>query len=99
MLHAPEFAPFPPRETARSLHPSDAIGPSVRSAKRRSNPTTSDQSSLGVDGPSATGRTVDAAISVDDRDLAHRSAAWERRCQQDGWVARYWCTGDGKDST
>ncbi len=39
MLHAPEFAPFPPARRRDPTIRSDAIGPSVRSAKRRSNQT------------------------------------------------------------
>ena len=59
MLHAPEFAPFPPRETARSQHPvgcDRALGPIGEAALEADDV---DESSLGVDGPSATGHTVD----------------------------------------
>ena len=71
MLHAPEFAPFPPARHRDPTIRSDAIGTLGPIGEAALESDDVDQSSLGVDGPSATGRTVDAAISVDDRCLAH----------------------------
>ena len=59
MLHAPEFAPFPPARHRDPTIRSDAIGTLGPIGEAALESDDIHESSLGVDGPSATGRAVD----------------------------------------